>query len=112
MWTLHRCSLFWLAAYYERTGDRRFIAEIWPHIEAALRWMKEYGDHDGDSFLEYRRQVSDGLLHQGWKDSDDGVFHATGSIAHGSIAVCEVQGYAYAAWQAGAIWRPLWACWQ
>jgi glycogen debranching enzyme len=41
-------------------------------------------------------------LHQGWKDSDDAIVHADGSPAQGPIAVCEVQGYAYAAWRAGA----------
>jgi glycogen debranching enzyme len=89
-------------AYYERTGERRFIQEIWPHIEAALRWMERYGDCDGDGFIEYSTHATGGLLHQGWKDSDDAVFHADGSLARGPIALCEVQGYAYAAWQAGA----------
>jgi glycogen debranching enzyme len=89
------------SAYYERTGDRKFVEDIWPNIEAALRWMLRYGDRDGDGFLEYSRQCRDGLVHQGWKDSDDAIFHADGSLARGPIAVCEVQGYAYAAWRAG-----------
>ena len=89
-------------AYYERTGDRRLIEDIWPNIEAALRWMDRYGDCDGDGFIEYDRRSSNGLLHQGWKDSDDAIFHADGTLARGPIAVCEVQGYAYAAWRAGA----------
>jgi glycogen debranching enzyme len=90
-------------AYYERTGDHKFVEHIWPNVEAALRWMHRYGDHDGDGFLEYSRQSHDGLVHQGWKDSDDAIFHADGSLARGPIAVCEVQGYAYAAWRAGAV---------
>ncbi len=89
-------------AYYQRTGDRKFIEDIWPNVEAALLWMHRYGDRDGDGFLEYSRQCQDGLVHQGWKDSDDAIFHADGSLARGQIAVCEVQGYAYAAWRAGA----------
>lgn len=89
-------------AYFERTGDTRFVEGIWPNIEAALLWMDRYGDRDGDGFFEYDRQSSDGLLHQSWKDSDDAIFHADGSPAQGPIAVCEVQGYAYAAWRAGA----------
>jgi glycogen debranching enzyme len=89
-------------AYYERTGDLRFIETIWPNIEAALRWIERYGDSDGDGFIEYHRRSSNGLLHQGWKDSDDAVFHADGTLARGPIAACEVQGYAYAAWRAGA----------
>ncbi|HTB12112.1 MAG TPA: amylo-alpha-1,6-glucosidase [Bryobacteraceae bacterium] len=89
-------------AYYERSGDRAFIQQIWPNIEAALRWMHQYGDRDGDGFLEYSRRCPEGLVHQGWKDSDDAIFHADGSLVRGPIAVCEVQGYAYAAWRAGA----------
>jgi glycogen debranching enzyme len=36
-------------------------------------------------------------VQQGWKDSGDSVFHADGSLAEAPIALCEVQGYAYAA---------------
>ncbi|HEV3023076.1 MAG TPA: amylo-alpha-1,6-glucosidase, partial [Pirellulales bacterium] len=89
-------------AYYERTGDREFIESIWPNVEAALSWIERYGDRDADGFVEYDRQSADGLLHQGWKDSDDAVFHADGSLARGPIAPCEVQGYVYAAWRSGA----------
>jgi glycogen debranching enzyme len=64
--------------------------------------MHRYGDRDGDGFIEYRRESKEGLLHQGWKDSDDAIFHADGTLARGPIAVCEVQSYAYAAWRAGA----------
>ncbi len=83
--------------YYERTGDTAVIIELWPHIEAALRWMDEYGDADGDGFIEYGQHESPGLSNQGWKDSYDAVFHADGTMARRPIALCEVQGYAYAA---------------
>jgi glycogen debranching enzyme len=89
-------------AYHERTGDRACVELLWPHVEAALGWIDRYGDRDGDGFVEYQRQSFDGLLHQGWKDSDDAVFHADGSLAQGPIALCEVQGYVYAARRAGA----------
>lgn len=89
-------------AYYERTIDRAFVESLWPNIDAALQWIDRYGDRDGDGFVEYDRQSTDGLLHQGWKDSDDAVFHADGTPARGSIALCEVQGYVYAARRAGA----------
>jgi len=84
-------------AYYERTGDRSFITRIWPNIELALKWIDRAGDLDGDGFVEYRRQSKEGLVHQGWKDSQDAVFHADGRPAEGSIALCEVQGYVFAA---------------
>jgi glycogen debranching enzyme len=85
------------AAYFEATADRELIERLWPHVEAALRWMDEHGDADGDGFIEYARKSADGLVQQGWKDSHDSVFHADGTLAEGPIAVCEVQGYAYAA---------------
>jgi glycogen debranching enzyme len=89
-------------AYYERTGDLPFIENLWPHVESALAWIDRFGDGDGDGFVEYQRASRDGLIHQGWKDSDDAVFHEDGSVAHGVIALCEVQGYVYAAKRAGA----------
>jgi len=85
------------AAYYERTGDLEFIQSIWANIEAALNWIDRFGDADGDGFVEYSRHSSSGLLQQGWKDSQDSVFHHDGSDATGPIALCEVQAYVYAA---------------
>lgn len=85
------------AAYYERTADVEFIKSIWPKIEAALEWIDSCGDADGDGFVEYARHAETGLLQQGWKDSQDSVFHADGSLAAGPIALCEVQSYVYAA---------------
>jgi glycogen debranching enzyme len=89
------------ARYYLRTGDQATIRALWPHIEAALTWIDRYGDRDGDGFVEYYRESEDGLANQGWKDSQDSIFHADGSLATGSIALCEVQAYVYAA-QLGA----------
>ena len=83
--------------YYDRTGDLATIRALWPHIDAALRWIDNYGDIDGDGFIEYARSEDTGLIHQGWKDSHDAIFHADGSPAEAPIALCEVQGYVYAA---------------
>jgi len=84
-------------AYYERTGDRAFIESIWLNIERALRWIDEYGDMDRDGFVEYLMHSSNGLIHQGWKDSKDSIFHEDGTLVEGPLALCEVQGYVYAA---------------
>jgi glycogen debranching enzyme len=84
-------------AYYERTGDRALIETLWPSIELALKWLNIYGDADGDGFVEYLKHSPQGLVQQGWKDSHDSVFHADGRLAQGPIALCEVQGYVYAA---------------
>ena len=85
------------AVYFKRTEDRELIVRIWPNIEKALHWIDRYGDRDGDGFVEYGRLTPQGLLQQGWKDSQESVFHADRSIAKGPIALCEVQGYVYAA---------------
>ncbi|HEY3355981.1 MAG TPA: glycogen debranching N-terminal domain-containing protein [Polyangia bacterium] len=84
-------------AYYERTADLELVREIWPAVERALRWIDEYGDVDGDGFVEYARKGRRGLVQQGWKDSPDSVFHDDGGLAEPPIALCEVQGYVYAA---------------
>jgi len=89
-------------AYFERTGDRAFLREIWPHVDRALGWMDRHGDRDGDGFLEYARHGPHGLLNQGWKDSGDAVFHADGRLAEPPIALCEVQAYAFGAKQGAA----------
>ncbi len=84
--------------YFKRTGDMETIETLWPNIKAAMRWMIDYGDMDGDGFIEYYRHRPDGLENQGWKDSFDSVFHADGRLAKGPIALVEVQGYAYLAY--------------
>jgi len=60
-----------------------------------LDWIEVYGDADGDGFVEYARHSHQGLVQQGWKDSNDSVFHADGTLAEAPIALCEVQGYVY-----------------
>ena len=89
--------VFLAGEYYRYTGDKPLIKKIWSNIEMALKWIDEYGDFDGDGFVEYIRRSPNGLLHQGWKDSSDSIFYEDGAIAEGPIAVCEVQGYVYAA---------------
>jgi glycogen debranching enzyme len=89
-------------AYYDRTADVEFLRSLWPNLEAALEWMDHYGDCDGDGFIEYARRSPKGLVVQGWKDSFDSVFHADGTLADGPVALCEVQGYAFAARRAAA----------
>jgi glycogen debranching enzyme len=85
------------AAYLERTDDLELLHSIWPSIERALQWIDRFGDQDKDGFVEYYRRSPTGLVQQGWKDSHDSIFHADGTLAEGPIALCEVQGYVYAA---------------
>ncbi|MGI4745745.1 MAG: amylo-alpha-1,6-glucosidase [Janthinobacterium lividum] len=88
--------------YLDRTGDVSMIARVWPNIERAIEWIDKYGDRDADGFVEYGRRNENGLVNQGWKDSFDSIFHADGTLAEGPIALCEVQGYVYAAKRAAA----------
>jgi glycogen debranching enzyme len=92
-------SLFVMLAaeHWRRTGDRAAAAAWWPHVDRALTWLDRYADSDGDGFVEYARRSDSGLVQQGWKDSYDSVFHADGALAQPPIALCELQGYAYAA---------------
>jgi len=89
-------------AYAERTGDMALIDQLWPALCAAVGWMETYGDSDGDGLIDYARGAKSGLANQGWKDSQDSVFHADGRFAIGPIALVEVQGYAFAAYLAMA----------
>lgn len=97
--TVDATSLFLmlLAATYETTRDLALARELCAPALAALEWMDRYGDRDGDGYLEYQRGHEDGLDNQGWKDSWDAIRFADGTLAEPPIALCEVQGYAYAA---------------
>lgn len=78
------------------------VRPLLPHLEAALAWMRDDGDPDGDGFLEYLRPGDRGLVNQGWKDSRDGVQHRDGRLARPPIALVEVQAYAFDAAMRGA----------
>lgn len=84
-------------AYADRTGDLALIDTLWPALTAALRWIENVIDGDNHSLLVYRRGEKSGLANQGWKDSEDSIFHADGRMAKGPIALVEVQAYAFAA---------------
>jgi glycogen debranching enzyme len=89
-------------AYLRRTDDVELIGRLWPAITRAIAWVEEQGDSNGDGLVDYQRAVQSGLANQGWKDSEDSVFHADGHFPVGPIALVEVQGYVYAAYQAMA----------
>ncbi|MGK3648271.1 amylo-alpha-1,6-glucosidase [Pseudarthrobacter enclensis] len=76
---------------------RDTIAALLPHADRALDWVRNYGDKDGDGFVEYSRLHEQGLVNQGWKDSWDGINFADGTVAEPPIALCEVQALVYSA---------------
>ncbi len=92
-----------LAAEYLRwSNDQALVRQLLPAVDRAMEWMTAYGDRDHDGFLEYLRADDGGLANQGWKDSWDGIRYGDGRVAEAPIALCEVQGYAYGAYQARA----------
>ncbi len=92
-----------LAGELHRWGaSKSEIASLTPHVKRALAWIEHYGDADGDGFVEYERTSDRGLVHQGWKDSFDGITYDSGALATPPLALAEVQGYVYAALLAGA----------
>ena len=78
------------------------VDALLPHADRALAWIDQYGDSDGDGFVEYQRATDRGLANQGWKDSFDAISFTTGALAEPPIALAEVQGYVYAAYVARA----------
>lgn len=89
-------------SFLRRTNDLAFCRSIWPTVCAALDWIDRFGDADGDGFLEYSRGSTGGLQNQGWKDSENSIFHSDGRLAQGPIAAVEVQAYVVAAKRAAA----------
>ena len=93
-----------LAGELTRWGFRSEVtASLLPALDRALEWIRNYGDADGDGFVEYERATEHGLFNQGWKDSGDGINFADGTIAKPPTALCEVQGYVYTAYLSRAL---------
>jgi glycogen debranching enzyme len=86
-----------LAQSHRWGADEQTVQQLIPAADAALSWINDFGDRDGDGFVEYERATDRGLVNQGWKDSFDGINDASGRLAIPPIALCEVQGYVYAA---------------
>ncbi len=83
-------------------ANPEIVEELLPAADAALHWITNYGDRDGDGYVEYQRATDRGLRNQGWKDSSDGINFADGTLAQPPIALVEVQAYVYGAYVARA----------
>ncbi len=83
--------------YVAWTGDLDLFHELREHMELALQWIDQYGDSDGDGYVDYKTASDQGLHNQGWKDSIDAIMNSDGSFAKPPIAMVEVQGYVYRA---------------
>jgi glycogen debranching enzyme len=99
-----------LDEYHRWTGDDELVRALEPNARAALDWISDSGDSDGDGYVEYaRRNLSNGLINQCWKDSWNSIQDADGRLAEGPIATCEIQGYVYDAQRRSArLARELW----
>jgi glycogen debranching enzyme len=82
-----------LVEHADWSGDLALFRDLAPEVDAALGWIDDFGDRDGDGLLEYQRGAPDGLENQGWKDSHDGVPDERGNPLRTPIALVEVQGY-------------------
>ena len=90
--------LITLHAAWKATGDRALLETYLPNAEAALRWIDEEGDRDGDLFQEFQKRTEGGYENMCWKDSGDSMSWPDGAPVQGPKAVCELQGYVYDAW--------------
>jgi glycogen debranching enzyme len=90
--------LITLHAAWRATGDRTLIEQFLPNAEAALEWIDQWGDRDGDGFQEYHTRSTAGYENMAWKDSGDSMLYPDGSLVRGPKALCELQGYVYDAW--------------
>jgi len=78
------------------TGDQDLVRELEANARAALAWLDEYGDLDGDGYVEYsRRNTETGLENMCWKDSWNSILFADGTNSVLPRATCELQGYTY-----------------
>lgn len=91
--------LMLLAEYVRWTGDLDLFKELGDNVNRALQWMdrNEADPHNVHGYLSYGSRSEQGLLNQGWKDSDNGIVNSDGSMCQPPIALVEVQGYAYQA---------------
>jgi glycogen debranching enzyme len=103
--------LILLDEYHRWSGDDELVGKLEPHARAALDWIADSGDCDGDGYVEYLcRNRTSGLINQCWKDSWNSIQFADGTLAKGPIATCEIQGYVYDALRrtarlARAVWH-------
>lgn len=102
--------LILLDEYHRWSGDAELVRALEPNARAALAWIEDSGDADGDGYVEYAcRNLTTGLVNQCWKDSWDSIQFADGTLAQGPIATCEIQGYVYdARRRAARLAREVW----
>ncbi|MEA2211954.1 MAG: hypothetical protein QOF83_1902 [Solirubrobacteraceae bacterium] len=99
-----------LDEYHRWSGDDELVLALEANARAALTWIEDSGDLDGDGYVEYQcRNPTTGLVNQCWKDSWNSMQFADGRLARGPVATCEIQGYVYDAQRRSArLAREVW----
>ncbi len=104
-------TILWIITLWEAycwNADLNLLEECRVPLERALTWIDKFGDFDGDGFVEYLTRSKAGLRNQGWKDSGESMVYPDGNLVEPPIALCEVQGYVYDAWQRAALIYDVW----
>ena len=104
-------TILWLstlAEAYQWSANKELLDQCRLPFEQALAWIETYGDFDHDGFVEYQTRSPLGLQNQGWKDSGDAIVYPDGTQVTSPIALCEVQGYVYNAWNDAATLYEVW----
>ncbi|MFZ2887302.1 MAG: amylo-alpha-1,6-glucosidase [Minisyncoccia bacterium] len=103
--TADATALFLMAshAYYRVGGD---VSGIETNIRAALQWMRDFGDINGDGLFDYHvhpDRTCGGLVTQSWMDSSESIFFENrAQRPRYPIAPVEVQAYSFVALRAWA----------
>jgi glycogen debranching enzyme len=82
---------------YERwSGDTKLVRDLEYEARAALNWIDQYADLQGNGYVSYKRRNEEtGLENQCWKDSWDSISYRDGRLPGFPRATCELQGYAF-----------------
>ena len=92
---------------YAWSGERPMLERHYDACRRVLDWAREYGDRDGDGYLEYKNPSEQGPPHEGWKDAGNAVVYGDGRQVEPPIAPAEIQGYWYAALQFVAVFSAI-----
>ncbi|MDQ3937166.1 MAG: hypothetical protein M3253_00630, partial [Chloroflexota bacterium] len=86
-----------LTELWHWTADTHVLRRQRATAERALEWARQYGDLDGDGFLEYQQRSPVGIKNQAWKDSDEAIRYPDGGQVANPIAAVEEQAFHFLA---------------
>jgi glycogen debranching enzyme len=92
---------------YAWSGEKALLERHYDACRRVLDWAREYGDRDGDGYVEYKNPSKHGPPHEGWKDSGNAVVYEDGRQVEPPIAPAEIQGYWFASLQFVAVFSAV-----